>query len=106
MYLVQNSSLRRDELRCLCKAAAEEKRGTEAVREKQEADVGGEFGGASGKRGAAAEVSVNLIVSFTCMVCSTHWRWAKRFQGPGAESKMCPTTSKWPVCSISFAADG
>ena len=60
MYLVQNLPLRRDEPRSLDKASTEEERGAEAVRQKQEADVGGEFGGAFGEQGAAASARVSV----------------------------------------------
>jgi len=49
--LVQNFSLLGDEPRGFCKASAEEERGTDAVGEKQEADVWREVGGAFGKCG-------------------------------------------------------
>ena len=61
LYLVQNFSLLGDEPRGFCKASAEEERGTDAVGEKQEADVWREVGGAFGKCGTVAKKSSSRL---------------------------------------------
>ena len=61
LYLVQNFSLLGDEPRGFCKASAEKERGTDAVGEKQEADVWREVGGAFGKCGTVAKKSSSRL---------------------------------------------